>query len=317
MGKDMESIVSNPIGQPMATVCICCLPAWSCSSADYFDIRISDTFQQPRPQRDARDMDCRSLHTVGVVTLYEGSPAERHLQILDGLQYCKSHSPPPPSMLTCIIFFVQLIAASRQTFAFARDGALPCSHIIYRVNPYTRTPVNAVWTCVFIALLLGLLAFAGSAANSAIFSLSVAGQYTAFAIPIMCRFLGGKPWTPGPFTLGRFVRLPVQYNATVAADTCDPYQGLPVGVVAVGWMIFSTVIIAFPGAPAPDAQGMNYMSIVFGGWILLCLAYFYLPVYGGKYWFNGPQRTLEEARPPSDDGASAQLDGTQETSEKQ
>ena len=101
----------------------------------------------------------------------------------------------------------QLTATSRQIFAFARDQALPFSNTIYRVHPRTQTPVNAVWTSAFVALLLGLLAFAGPAANSAIFSLAIAGQYTAYAIPIASRFLGGRPWHPGPFSLGRFVSL--------------------------------------------------------------------------------------------------------------
>ena len=56
-----------------------------------------------------------------------------------------------------------------------------------------------------VALALGLLAFAGPTADSAIFSLGIAGQYTAYAIPIACRFLGGRPWAPGPFSLGRYV----------------------------------------------------------------------------------------------------------------
>ncbi|TFK86126.1 APC amino acid permease [Polyporus arcularius HHB13444] len=217
MGKDMESIVSNPIGQPMATILF------------------------------------NSLGRNGTLAIWT---------VVVVAQFLMGSS--------------SLIAASRQVFAFARDGALPFSSVIYRVNPHTQTPVNAVWASVLVALLLGLLAFAGPAANSAIFSLAVAGQYTAFAIPIMCRFLGGREWKPGPFTLGRF--------------------GFPVAIVAVAWMIFSVVIIAFPAAPTPDAEGMNYMSVVFCGWILLCLAYFYLPAYGGKHWFNGPQTTLEGAR---------------------
>ena len=71
--------------------------------------------------------------------------------------------------------------------------------------PRTQTPVNAVWASALVALALGLLAFAGPTADSAIFSLAIAGQYTAYAIPIACRFLGGRPWAPGPFSLGRYV----------------------------------------------------------------------------------------------------------------
>lgn len=37
-----------------------------------------------------------------------------------------------------------VLAASRQTFAFSRDGALPFSSILYRINKTTKTPVNTV-----------------------------------------------------------------------------------------------------------------------------------------------------------------------------
>ncbi|KAI0635036.1 hypothetical protein C8Q77DRAFT_1156391 [Trametes polyzona] len=143
------------------------------------------------------------------------------------------------------------------------------------VNAHTQTPVNAVWACAFIAALFGLLAFAGPTANSAIFSLGLAGQYTAFSIPIASRFLDGKKWTPGPFTLGCF--------------------SLHVSVIAVAWMTFPVIILAFPAALAPTVEGMNYMVAVFLGAITLCLVYYHFPVYGGKHWFNGPQVTLEEA----------------------
>ncbi|KAI0777534.1 APC amino acid permease [Trametes elegans] len=214
MGTDLESILGNPIGQPMATILF------------------------------------NNLGRNGTLAVW--------------------------SIVVCIQFLMgtsTLTACSRQTFAFARDGGLPFSPFVYKINRRTQTPVNAVWSSAFVSMLLGLLAFAGPAANSAIFSLAVAGQYTAFAIPIASRFLGGQKWMPGPFTLGRF--------------------GLPVAAVAVAWMVFSVIILAFPTAPGPTADGMNYMIAVYGGWIILCLVYFYFPVYGGVHWFNGPQNTLE------------------------
>ena len=105
-----------------------------------------------------------------------------------------------------IVRIIQLTASSRQTFAFARDGALPFSRFIYRVNKYTQSPVNAVWCTAFLALLLTLLAFVKSpAAIGAVFSLAVIGQYLAYSIPITARFVGGQPFTPGPFNLGKLV----------------------------------------------------------------------------------------------------------------
>jgi hypothetical protein len=74
-----------------------------------------------------------------------------------------------------------VLAASRQSFAFARDGALPFSGWLYRMNGFTKTPVNTVWfTCGF-AILLGLLVFAGTQAINAIFSLSIVALYIAYA----------------------------------------------------------------------------------------------------------------------------------------
>ena len=37
---------------------------------------------------------------------------------------------------------------------------------------------------------------------------------------------------------------------------------------------------------------MNYTAAVSGGWIILCLLYFYCPKYGGKYWFKGPVNNI-------------------------
>ncbi|KAH9918712.1 APC amino acid permease [Epithele typhae] len=218
MGTDIENILSNPIGQPMATILF------------------------------------NSLGKRGALGIWS------------------------------IVVFVQflmgsaiLTAASRQMFAFARDGALPFSGVIYRVYPRTQTPVVAVVTCAGVALALGLISFAGTVADSALFSLAIVGQYTAFAIPIASRFLGGASargvWVPGPFTLGRL--------------------GAPVAAVAVAWMTFSIVILAFPTAPGPEASSMNYMVVVWLGVVALSLFYYNFPRYGGKHWFKGPQVTLD------------------------
>ncbi|KAK0478775.1 amino acid permease-domain-containing protein [Armillaria novae-zelandiae] len=65
-----------------------------------------------------------------------------------------------------------LLAASRQTYAFSRDKALPLSDWLYRMNSFTGTPVNTVWFDAGWALVLGLLAFAGTEAIDAVFSIS-------------------------------------------------------------------------------------------------------------------------------------------------
>ncbi|EKM52368.1 uncharacterized protein PHACADRAFT_260687 [Phanerochaete carnosa HHB-10118-sp] len=174
-----------------------------------------------------------------------------------------------------------VLAASRQSFAFARDGALPFSGLLYRMNKYTKTPVNTVWfTCGFAAL-LGLLVFAGEQAINAIFSLSIVALYIAYAIPIAARFLGQNNFQPGPFSLGIF--------------------GAPIATASVLWMLFMGVVFLFPMTPTTDTADMNYTSVVLFGTLFLSLLWYYCPVYGGVHWFKGPVPTIAEDAPSVSD----------------
>ena len=149
MGTDLDSIVNNSIGQPMATI--------------FFN-----SFGQKA-----------TLGLWAIVVI---------------VQYMMGTS--------------MLLASSRQVFAFSRDGALPFSGILYRMNSYTKTPVNTVWFSAFLATLLGLLVFAGAQAINAVFAISVVASYIAYAIPNIARFAFKNDFTPGPFNLGVFVRRP-------------------------------------------------------------------------------------------------------------
>ncbi|OBZ67516.1 putative amino-acid permease PB24D3.02c [Grifola frondosa] len=164
-------------------------------------------------------------------------------------------------------------ASSRQIWAFSRDGALPFSKLLYRVNTFTGTPVNAVWFSAACSLLLGLLAFAGPAAVGAVFTLGVVAQYLSYIIPISARFLGGQKFNPGPFSLGVASR--------------------PVAIVAVSWMTFMGVVLLFPSTPQVAQTDMNYTVVVLGGVLCLATAYYYLPVYGGSCWFQGPVANID------------------------
>ncbi|KAI9430601.1 hypothetical protein H4582DRAFT_2086560 [Lactarius indigo] len=79
-----------------------------------------------------------------------------------------------------------MLAASRQSFAFARDGALPFSSWLYRMNA------------------LGALVFAGTQVVNAVFAISVTALYVTYSIAISSRWIWRKVngWTPGAFSLG-------------------------------------------------------------------------------------------------------------------
>ncbi|KJA15150.1 hypothetical protein HYPSUDRAFT_80625 [Hypholoma sublateritium FD-334 SS-4] len=189
--------------------------------------------------------------------------------------FFNSFGQKPTLAIWAIVVIVQymmgssmLLAASRQTFAFSRDSALPFSYWLYRMNGYTGTPVNTVLFDAILSIALGLLVFAGDQAINAVFALSVTGLYFAYAIPIVVRFIGDNDFKPGPFDLGRF--------------------SLPVGIIAVLFMAFMSTVFLFPTSPTTTVQDMNYTVAVFGGVMLLSIIYYFFPKYGGMYWFTGP-----------------------------
>ncbi|KAK2462642.1 hypothetical protein APHAL10511_005375 [Amanita phalloides] len=174
-----------------------------------------------------------------------------------------------------------LTATSRQIFAFSRDRGFPFSGWLYHVNTRVCAPVRCVWFAAISAGLLGLLSFAGSNAIGAVFSVMVISQYMSYSIPICARHLARDKFKRGPFHLGKW--------------------SLPVAIVAVCWMGLMSLIFCFPANPSPGASDMNYAAIVFGGVLILATMYFYVPKYGGMYWFKGPIRTTSDSLGESSD----------------
>ena len=180
-----------------------------------------------------------------------------------------------------LVFIVQyfmglsmLVAVSRQSWAFSRDGALPFSSYFKKVSiRLGNIPARAVWGCVFVALVLGLLCLIASAAAAALFSLAVAANNVAWGTPIFCRLVWGQAkFKPGPVYTGRFSK--------------------PIGWLAIVFLCFGTMLAMFPsGGPDPTPQTMNYTVVincaVWGG----ALAYYYIDA---RKWFTGPKMTLSD-----------------------
>ncbi|KAF2087162.1 gaba permease [Saccharata proteae CBS 121410] len=179
-----------------------------------------------------------------------------------------------------LVFIVQflmglsiLVAASRQSWAFSRDGALPFSSFF---RPISKTfgyiPFRTVWGCVLIATILGLLSLIDDAASSALFSLAVAGNNLAWGVPIFCRLVwGNAKFVPGPFYTGRFSK--------------------PLGWLAIVFLAFGILLSMFPtGGPGPDAESMNYTVVINGAVWGGSLLYYFIDA---RKWFTGPRMTLD------------------------
>jgi amino acid transporter len=140
-----------------------------------------------------------------------------------------------------------MVAASRVTFAYARDDVFPGSRWLKMVNSRTRTPVNAVWFNAVVGILLTLLLFGGVAID-AIFSVGAIAAFVAFTIPITIRtFFVGNRFRPGPWHLGKW--------------------SYPNGCLATAFTVLMIPIMCFPSVTGSNlnAELMNWTCLVWGG----------------------------------------------------
>ena len=176
-------------------------------------------------------------------------------------------------VLSLMIFatIAVLAAASRMTWAFARDHGLPGSRYISQVEPRTKLPLYSVALSVIITMLLGLINIGSSAAFNAVASLVISGYLGSYTLPIVL-LLQKKISNPssihyGPFTLGRKLGI-----------FCNAFGLLWIAIV----MTFSF----FPFVRTDlTLQIMNWSCLLWGGTMIIgVLSYFgYLR---GRY--NGP-----------------------------
>jgi amino acid transporter len=95
-------------------------------------------------------------------------------------------------------------SASRMLFAFARDGGVPFSAALRRVNPTFRVPVVAIWTVSLVAVAFTVW----TPAYATITAVCSVLLYVSYVIPITLGvFALGRTWTRlGPWSLGLWYR---------------------------------------------------------------------------------------------------------------
>ncbi len=70
-------------------------------------------------------------------------------------------------------------------------------------------------------------------------------------------------------------------------------------------MTFIFVLLLFPSYPNPNAQEMNYAVVVLGFVLVFCVGYYWLPGFGGRTFFKGPVRTIDEMLEESPEAVEA------------
>jgi amino acid transporter len=119
-------------------------------------------------------------------------------------------------------------AASRATWAFARDKAIPFYAHFSRISPHlTDVPVNALLLSTTIQVLLGLIYLGSSTAFNAFVGVAVMCLGASYALPVAISLARGrKEVADAPFGLGR--------------------AGVVVNAIAVLWVVFAIVLFSMP-----------------------------------------------------------------------
>ncbi|KAE8449597.1 hypothetical protein EG329_007927 [Mollisiaceae sp. DMI_Dod_QoI] len=160
------------------------------------------------------------------------------------------------------------VAASRCTWAFARDDAIPGAKLFAIVNKTLDVPVWALVLTTVVQMLLGLINLGSTSAFTAFVSVGVIALAVSYAIPIGISLLWNK-----------------RKEVSQAKWNCGPVIGPVVNVVALCWIGFEVVLFSMPTALPVTAITMNYASVVFVGFGAISAVWY--GVYARKV-YKGP-----------------------------
>lgn len=175
-----------------------------------------------------------------------------------------------------------LTSASRMTFAFSRDGAIPGSTWLAKVNQTTKIPANAVTFVAVVSVVITLPALKSvggvPVAFYAVVSVAVIGLYLAFLIPIVLRWRLGDAFEPGSWTNGA------------------KYKWM--NVVAAAEIVVISVYFILPFSPGgvPFSKdfawsSVNYAPVLTLGTLVVLAIWWQV---SAKKWFTGPKHTIDE-----------------------
>lgn len=178
-------------------------------------------------------------------------------------------------MITLFCSISITVAASRCTWAFARDDAVPGAKLWSQVNVSLGVPLNALILTTIVQMLLGLIYLGSSSAFTAFVSVGVMALAISYAVPI---------------SLSLWHR---RREVSTARWNCGPIIGPIVNVVALCWICFEVVLFSMPTALPVTQVTMNYASVVLVGFLVM-----------SAIWYAVHARKAYKG-PPESDGIAA------------
>lgn len=159
-----------------------------------------------------------------------------------------------------------MTAASRCTYAFARDGAIPGSRLWARVDKRFDIPLWGLVLSTVIDALLGCIYFGSTAAFNAFTGCATICLSVSYGIPILVSLLRGrKAVRHSTFSLGKF--------------------GFIINCATIVWIAPAIILFCMPTAIPVSPKSMNYASAVFAGFALVSVVWYMIR---GRKNFSGP-----------------------------
>lgn len=190
-----------------------------------------------------------------------------------GLPYVFHTVMGSPGGGLALMFFILIIAvfcsisitcaASRCTWAFSRDGAIPLHSFWAKVNK-DQVPINALALLTAVQMALGLTNLGSAVAFTAFASVGVIALAAAYVLPVV-------------------VSLAERRKQVSAAQFRWPtIVGWTVNILAVIWVAFQLVLFSMPTALPVSLVTMNWASVVFVGFMAISAVYYALFARKGR-----------------------------------
>jgi choline transport protein len=184
------------------------------------------------------------------------------------------------TVLILILFFCTAIntvtTSSRQLFAFARDGGLPFSNTLAKVDPKTGLPTNALLATFGVTFVLSWIICGSSIAFQNITSITIVGLLLSYGTTIATMLY--RRWSGVPLPPARW-RYPQAF-------------GYFVNILALCFVCIAFIFAYFPTAPSPSAESMNWSVVVTLAVVIVATGYYFIR---GSSTFEGPAVRMKKA----------------------
>lgn len=176
-------------------------------------------------------------------------------------------------VITCFCSISITVCASRCTWAFARDDAIPGARWLSIVSPSLGVPVYSLIVVTVVQMLLGLINLGSTSAFTAFVSVGVVALALSYGVPIAISMMDGRK------------------EVKRAAFHLSPLLGWTVNIISVVWILFELVLFCMPTALPVTVVTMNYASVVLVGFGAIALVWYF--AYARAHYRGPPEEKLD------------------------